>query len=205
MLFIPIDSILSPLVPPAFAGTYLPLILYTAKSLLVLTLLTLFWKSYDELKIPKINIGHIITTILFGAVVFILWINMTWPFASMGEAKAFDPYALPGMWVYLFIVIRIFGASVVVPVFEEIFWRSFILRYIIDPDFKSVKIGTFTWPSFIISSILFGLEHNLWLAGIMAGIFYNILLYRTKNLYYCIIAHGITNLALGLYVIKTGE
>ncbi|MGA7827253.1 MAG: CPBP family glutamic-type intramembrane protease [Geobacteraceae bacterium] len=52
---------------------------------------------------------------------------------------------------------------------------------------------------------MFGLEHNLFLAGIMAGIAYNLLLYRTKSLSACILAHGLTNLALGIYVLQTGK
>jgi len=101
--------------------------------------------------------------------------------------------------------IRILGAALVVPVFEAIFWRSLILRYIINPNFTQVRIGTFTLTSCLISSLLFGAEHHQWLAGIVAGLLYNALLYRTRHVTYCIFAHGLTNLLLGAYVIQTGK
>lgn len=205
MLFVGLFSIVDPLVDEETAIVFLTPAFYALKIASVVIALAFFRKTYNELTRFKVNSGHLITTLALSVVVFVLWINMDWPFAAMGEIHAYDPRLLPEGWLYPFITLRLFGASVVVPLFEELFWRSFILRYIIDPDFTSVKLGTFSWPSFVISSALFGLEHNLWLAGIMAGIFYNILLYRTKNLWYCILAHGVTNLALGIYVIKTGS
>jgi CAAX prenyl protease-like protein len=78
-------------------------------------------------------------------------------------------------------------------------------HYIINCDFEKVPIGHFTWPSFLISTALFGMEHNFFLAGMMAGVAYNLLLYYTRSLSQCIVAHAITNLALGIYVISTGK
>ena len=86
---------------------------------------------------------------------------------------------------------------------EELFWRSFFIRYLIGPDFSKVPIGMATWPSFLLTTVLFGLEHNLFFAGIMAGIAYNLLLYYTRSISHCIIAHGLTNLLLGIYVLTT--
>jgi len=53
--------------------------------------------------------------------------------------------------------------------------------------------------------VLFGLEHHLWLAGMMAGAVYTLLLYTTRRLWPCILAHAITNLMLGAHVLMTGE
>ena len=97
------------------------------------------------------------------------------------------------------------GAALVVPIFEELFWRSFLIRWIIDQDFKKVAIGQFTWISFVATVLLFGLEHNRWLVGLAAGAVYNGLLYQQKNLWPCIIAHAVTNLVLGIYVLQTGQ
>ena len=100
---------------------------------------------------------------------------------------------------------RIAGAVLVVPLMEELFWRSFLIRYIIDKNFDSVRMGTFTWASFLITAVLFGFEHNYILAGIMAGVFYNLLLYKTRSLAQCVLAHAVTNLALAIYVVSTGK
>jgi len=209
MLFIVIHDLLKPVLPEHISSLYLTPIIYTLKITVVGVLLIVFWKTYDELRQFKFKIEPVVLTAVAGVIVFILWINMDWGFATMAlDSKGVDvynPQKLSSSFYYLFIGIRLFGAAVVVPIFEELFWRSFIIRYIINPDFRSVRIGAFSWASFLISAALFGAEHHFWLAGIMAGLIYNLLLYRTRHLYYCIIAHGLTNLILGLYVIKTGN
>ncbi len=205
MLFILISDLCKTVLPENIADVWLIPIIYPVKIIAVAIVLIIYWKSYEELSITVLKAGHIIAALAAGVLVFVLWIHMDWNFATMGAPDSYDPNVLPLKWFYAFIIIRIFGASVIVPVFEEIFWRSFIIRYIINPDFLLVKIGTFTWVSFLFSSLLFGLEHHFWLAGIAAGIIYNIILYRTRDIWYCIVAHGITNFLLGIYVIKTGN
>lgn len=205
MLFILIQDMLLPLVPEAIAAVWLTPIIYTIKIVAVVGVLIYFWRSYDELRMEKIEAVNIVYAVVIGIVVFALWINMDWKFATIGTPAIYDPHKLSQNWFYAFAAIRMFGTSLVVPIFEEIFWRSFIIRYIINSDFASVKIGMFTWASFLISSLLFGLEHYFWLAGIMAGILYNVLLYKTKHINYCILAHGITNFLLGIYVLVTAS
>lgn len=204
MLFIALQGPIEALLDEETASVYLTPLFYALKITVVFLALLFFRKTYDELSFRGVSPGRLTFSLVAGLVVFMLWINMDWPFATLGDVKPYDPQLLPDKWLYPFIFIRILGAALIVPIFEELFWRSFILRYIINTDFTAVKIGTFTWPSFVISSILFGLEHHLWLAGIMAGIFYNLVLYRTRNLWCCIFAHGLTNLLLGIYVVKTG-
>jgi hypothetical protein len=59
---------------------------------------------------------------------------------------------------------------------EELFWRSFLIRYITDINFEKDPIGTFTWGSFLLTVVLFGAEHNYIYAGIMVGAVYNLIL-----------------------------
>jgi len=189
-----------------FPDPYL-LCLYPLKVLAVALVLFYFRHNYTEIRFRELLSPIIIFfASLIGAVVFILWINLDQPFATMGTLRGFDPNLFPaeGMRIFL-IVSRLAGAALVVPIMEELFWRSFLIRYISAPDFSKTPIGHFTWPSFLITTVLFGLEHNLFLAGMLAGIAYNLLLYRTKSLAACIFAHGLTNLALGIYVLQTGK
>lgn len=180
---------------------------YPVKTILVAVVLFLLWSRYTEIDIKeRISWKNLSIGLLAGVIVFFLWVNMDWRFATLSKPKEFNPFLFNNPFLfYLIISFRLFGASVVVPVFEEIFWRSFVIRYIVSPRFEDVPIGKFTWLSFIISSILFGLEHNLWLAGIMAGISYNLILYYTRSLAITIFSHGITNLLLGMYVLSTGN
>ena len=182
------------------------LYLYPIKALLVAALLLYFWREYSEIKWTDFkNIGHTLCSIVLGLLVFILWINMDWGFASLGQSSGYDPYlSHSDSSRYGLIAFRLFGAAIIVPIMEELFWRSFLLRYIINSNFNSIRIGTYTLSSFVIGSILFGLEHQLVLAGIMAGVAYSLLLYRTKSIAQCILSHAVTNLVLGFYVLQTG-
>ena len=88
----------------------------------------------------------------------------------------FDPGTLASIpWRWTFIVFRVMGAVLVVPVMEELFWRGFLIRWLVRDDFKGVPIGTFTGYSFGVTVLLFGAEHEQWLAGIICGALYNIL------------------------------
>ncbi|RQW85136.1 MAG: CAAX prenyl protease-related protein [Geobacter sp.] len=183
------------------------LFLYPIKVISVAILLFVLRKSYTEVTFREVFRPRIAFAALgVGICVFVLWINMDMKQAVMGTMRGFNVDLVEDDMVRIFLVLsRLAGAALVVPIMEELFWRSFLIRYIISPDFTKVPIGRFTWPSFLIASVLFGLEHNLFLAGIMAGLAYNLLLYRTRSLSACIVAHGVTNLALGVYVLQTGK
>ena len=205
ILIILLKDLLKPFSGEGISSAFAIPALYSVTTVSIVLILAWFWNSYDELEAPSYNIFNLFIALITGVIVFALWINMDWDFATMGKADGFNPYMLPSNVAIPFIAVRMFGTSLVVPIFEELFWRSFILRYFINSDFTALKLGTFSWSSFLISSLLFGLEHHLWLAGIMAGLLYNLLLYCTRNLCYCIFAHGVTNFLLGLYILNTGN
>ena len=181
--------------------------LYPLKALTVGGILFLFRKNYSELSIKDLaNIPQTLAACGVGLLVFVLWIMMDWTLGIGGTPQGFNPLNLPGRNTQIVLTaFRIAGAVLVVPLMEELFWRSFLIRYIIDKNFDTIRIGTFTWASFLITVVLFGLEHNYILAGIMAGIFYNLLLYKSRSLIQCVAAHAVTNLALAVYVILTGK
>ncbi|ODS32447.1 MAG: CAAX amino terminal protease self- immunity [Candidatus Scalindua rubra] len=193
--------------PMVTVAEYDSYIFYPVKTVLVAIVLLSLWNRYTEIDMRRVFSGkNLLIGFVAGAVVFVLWINMDREFATMSKSEGLNPFIIDNpLLLYLMISFRLFGATVVVPVFEEIFWRSFVIRYIISPRFEDVPVGKFTWPSFMISSILFGLEHNLWLAGIIAGVLYSMVLYRTKDLGTVIFAHAVTNLFLGIYVLSTGS
>lgn len=179
--------------------------LYPLKIGLVGLSLLWLWKRYDELRWREI--GRTRDTLLslgLGAAVFLLWINLDLPFATMGASQGFDPNQFGGLRLPM-IAVRLFGAAVIVPVMEELFWRSFLTRYLVDKNFTAVRHGTFTLFTFTATAVLFGLEHHLWLAGILAGAAYNYIYMRTGSVVQCVLSHGLTNLLLGGYVLATGQ
>lgn len=183
------------------------LYLYPVKAIIVALLLLMFLRQYEELRWSDYkNLSQTLSSLLVGLLVFVLWINMDWDFATIGESKGFNPTLIESDNVRNgLIFFRMFGAALVVPIMEELFWRSFLLRYIIDANFLAVRIGTYSLASFAFGSLLFGLEHNLVLAGIMAGVAYTLLLYWSKSICQCVLAHAVTNFALGIYVLQTAN
>jgi uncharacterized protein len=186
----------------------LDLWLYPIKTAAVLGLLVYFWPQYRELK-NSILSGpkEAVLTITVGLLVYMAWVRMDWSWAMQGDGAGdgYDPFRTGTATGIVLAGIRLFGASVVVPIMEELFWRSFLIRYLISSKFESVALGTFTVFSCAATVVLFGLEHDLWFAGIMAGVAYTGLLYYTKRLWPCIVAHAVTNFALGIHVLVTGE
>jgi len=177
------------------------------KAVVVGYLLYRFRKEYDDLDFKELSkIPTTLVVCCVGILVFMLWIHMDWTLGASSAPPGFIPKLLPGEAARIVMIFfRIAGAVLVVPLMEELFWRSFLIRYIIDTDFEKVRTGSFTWGSFLLTIALFGAEHNYIYAGIMAGVAYNLILYKTRSLAQCVLAHATTNLALSIYVVFTGK
>lgn len=178
--------------------------LYPAKIAVVVALLAMAWRHYHELAIPHLAAAQALTAIAVGIVVLVLWVNMDTGWMVVGTSPGFDPREA-GRIDWLLVAIRIAGAALVVPVMEELFWRSFLMRWIEASDFESVEPAQLGLKSFAISALLFGVEHNLWLAGVVAGAVYGFLYKRHRNLWSPILSHAVTNGLLGLWVVRTGN
>ncbi len=141
-----------------------------------------------------------------GLVVLVLWVLPEGHYPLLEQPKPFDPFEhYSRSTAFVWIGFRILGTALVVPIAEEYFWRGFLIRWLVKADFRSVPLGTFTWFSFLGTSLLFAVEHIQWLPGLAAGVLYNLLWYRTKSLKACIWAHGVTNLGLAIWVLTTGQ
>jgi len=105
---------------------------------------------------------------------------------------------------WLFIGVRIAGSALVVPCLEEVFYRSFVYRYIVKSDFLAVPLRHFAWVPFLATSALFGFAHAEWLAGILCGFAYQGLVIWKNRLGDAMTAHAITHFLLGLWVVGRG-
>lgn len=178
--------------------------LYPAKIALVAGLLALFWRQYGELKSFRLSPLSVLAALATGVVVLVLWINLSSGWMVVGSPAGYDP-RVDGRIDWLLVAIRIAGAALVVPIMEELFWRSFLMRWVASPDFESVAPARVGLKAFVITVVLFGFEHNLWLAGIVAGVAYSLLYMWHRNLWSPILAHAVTNGLLGLWVVQTGS
>lgn len=100
-----------------------------------------------------------------------------------------------------FLIVRLIGLAIVLPMMEEVFWRGFFMRYIIDAEFRKVPIGKVTPFAFCVVTVLFVLVHNEVLAALVWGIMINVLYWKTKNLWACVTMHVVTNFLLGIYIL----
>ena len=178
--------------------------LYPAKIAAVALLLALFWRQYHELRPLRLSATQALTALATGVVVLVLWVSLNADWMIIGSPSGFDPHR-QGRVDWLLVAIRIFGAALVVPLMEELFWRSFLMRWIVAPDFESVEPSQLGLKSFIVTVVLFGFEHNLWLAGVVAGAAYSLLYMRHRSLWSPILAHAVTNGLLGIWVVRTGN
>ncbi len=183
---------------------------YPLQTLLCAAVLLRFRSAYSR----WLNASGAIVGLLVGIVVFAEWISPQWLFqAAPRSAGGFNPHLLPpgagadGL-VYASVVgLRFARLVLVVPALEEIFWRGFLLRYLVREDFTSVPLGTFTWMSFGVVALGFMLEHSTpdWGAALVAGVLYNFVAIRSRSLPACILAHAVTNFLLGCYIMETRQ
>ena len=143
--------------------------------------------------------------ISIGIVVFLVWIALE-P-GLLDEAGLGQPEALasaPAGWSFFWMVFRVVGSVVTVPLAEELAFRGYLPRRLQAADFETVPLGRFSWLSFLLPSMLFGLLHGRWLAGTLAGMFYALALYRRRDLSEPVLAHAVTNALIATYVLLTG-
>jgi CAAX prenyl protease-like protein len=142
--------------------------------------------------------------VVVGVGVCVMWVGLDGFYPKFSQAGApWNPHAVFGRnsgMAWLFIAVRVLGSSLVVPPLEEVFYRSFIYRYLVKTDFQAMPMGRFHGLSFVITSAAFGFEHYQWLAGILCGMAYQWLVLRKQRLGDAMTAHAITNLLLGLWV-----
>ncbi|MGC4051944.1 MAG: CAAX prenyl protease-related protein [Paludibaculum sp.] len=154
-------------------------------------------------------------SVLIGIGVFLVWVapdvlfpgwRQHWLFQNpvFGELKTSLP--ADALTDNAALTMRVLRATLVVPIVEELFWRGWLMRWLIVPDFETVPLGAYTRSSFWLVALLFALEHGpYWDVGLMAGVAYNLWMIRTKRLSDLILCHAVTNGCLCLYILRTGQ
>jgi CAAX prenyl protease-like protein len=162
-----------------------------------------------------LRVRHLAATVAIGVAVFALWIAPDLLIPGYRHFRLFDN-AVTGRaatslsasatidWPVL--ALRMIRAVVIVPIVEELFWRAWLMRWLIDSDFQKVPLGKYTAFSFWTVAVLFASEHGpYWDVGLVAGIIYNWWMVRTRSLGDLILAHAVTNFVLSAYVIAAGK
>jgi CAAX prenyl protease-like protein len=179
---------------------------YVVKTIATAAALIFLWPHFTKIRWNGLWLG-----VLVGLLGTFQWIGMQLflqhHFAFFKPSPdAFNPLTHFGNRTEMiaFISVRMIGAVLVVPFMEELFWRDFLWRQVLAPnDFKLASVGEWAPAPLLIVSGLFATVHgNWWLTAIVWALMVGGLLVRTKSLGACIVAHAVTNLLLGIYVLR---
>ena len=163
--------------------------------------------------LASLRVTRPVASTLLGLAVFLVWVlpdqlvpgwRGHWLFTNplTGGPPAADgaaPAVLHDPWQ---LGLRVVRAAVLVPVVEELFWRSFLMRWLQQPVFEGVDPRRVGVRAVVLSTFVFMLAHTLWLAAIVAGLAYALLYRATGRLWTAVIAHAVTNGALGVWVVS---
>ncbi|HSI62308.1 MAG TPA: CAAX prenyl protease-related protein [Candidatus Saccharimonadia bacterium] len=196
---------------------------YPLQTAVIAVVLALGWRHYQFR--PWRGFG--LATAL-GAIGIVLWClpALAWQKLSaaghtipewcewFGVAKrtdGFDPsfFQSEPFWYPAAMAMRFIRLVVIVPLVEEIFWRGFLMRYLVadGDDFRKVPFGTHTWLSFAIVTAGVVIAHNPvdYLGALIWGCLVYFVAVRTKSLAACVLMHAVANLLLGIYVVVTRQ
>ncbi len=204
LLFLAVPGVVAPWFGgfSTFLGENPKLIVWPVQTFVCAALVLFYWREYEWgtrfEPLPAVGIG---------VLCLVLWLVPGYLRPGEPRVEGFNPNVLlhdPLLW-WLTIVARFVRLVIIVPIVEEIFWRGFLMRYLVNPEFEKVRFGTYTPLSFWVVAVLFALEHQQadWIGGVLAGILFGFVAVKTRSLTACIIAHAVTNLLLGLYVMGT--
>ncbi|MDI1276137.1 exosortase E/protease, VPEID-CTERM system [Methylobacter sp.] len=136
-----------------------------------------------------------------GTAVFIIWILLEPDIDSSKTALSQGLAELTSGSAAAWLVFRVLGSVITVPLAEELAFRGYLIRKLIAKDFENVPLVQFSWFSFMLTSVLFGLLHERWIAGTLAGMCYALALYRRGQIGDAVIAHMTTNALIAIFVL----
>ena len=202
-------SVLLPSPEPVLPGTFDSRWLYAGRAVIVGMVLIVLWRRFAELRNElRMAATEWVLAIASGAAVFVIWIYLDhgWMVIEAGAASGFDPRRYGSEQLHgPLTALRLIGLAIVVPIMEELFWRSFLMRWLEREDFLGVAPGSVGMRALAISSVLFAFEHSQWLAGLIAGAVYGWLYRRTGKLWVPIVSHAVTNATLGGWILATRD
>jgi len=172
-------------------------VIYPIKTIVVGALILWSWRL-----LPNLRPSAPLLSALVGVVAVILWIGLD-PFLVHYDQPLIgrNPFQLYSpIYAWILFGFRLLGIALIVPIMEELFWRGFLMRWLIQEDFTKVPLGTYQPISFFVTTAFFASVHDReWPLAVIVGLFYGFWFVRTKSLGNIMTAHGVTNLLLALY------
>lgn len=206
------QSATAPLASDRLASLILPFVVMMASGVVVTT----FWQQ-PELAYPYralVLIGVIWyfrkpilalewrldpLALFSGVAIGVVWaINGLWNVpANTALETQLAGYSALGLIIW--VVARVIGTSVLVPVIEELFFRGYIL--------KRLDLGGFALRllAMAVSSGLFALLHDRWLEAFAAGMVFAWLTLRSGRLGDAIVSHAVANALIAVVALLSGN
>lgn len=175
--------------------------LYPVRVIAAVCVLWVFRRHYT-------NLGWTMSwrAVAIGCGTFAVWVALVPSGPSSADQWPAALRSVPVHWAAAWLVLRVVGYTITVPLVEELAFRGYLTRRLMGEDFNRLPIGLFSWSSFAISSVLFGALHGgLWLAGTIAGMTFALALYQRRALGDAVLAHATTNGLIAVYVFATGR
>ena len=180
---------------------------YTARVVVVALVAWRYRATWRDFR-PLPTAATTALAVLIGVIVWGLWIGLDGLYPALpflGTRVAFDLSVMSPASRWAFVAVRMLGLVVLVPLIEELFWRSFLIRWLIDQEFERVPIGRITPVAGVVTSVSFALVHPEWLPALLTGALWVWLLAKTRSLGACLVSHATANFVLGLYVIAAAD
>jgi CAAX prenyl protease-like protein len=149
-----------------------------------------------------------------GLVIAALWMGPFLLFPSLerpAPSEGFDPTLFGAGREGFALAVRLVGFACVTPFMEELCVRSVLLRLVdvIDGDmnFRKLPLGVVAWRSVVVTVLWFTFTHVPWEWGVaaVAGVIFNLWLYRRRHIGAVIVAHAVANAAIWLAVVLGPE
>ena len=193
---------------------------YPLQTLVTLACIAFWWRNYT---FGPLTAKHAAWAVGVGIVGIILWLLPSWLVVHgyAGECKwlgfvsrdkdGFDPTLWedrPGLY-WSVILLRFLRMTVAVALAEELFWRGFLWRLISEPyrDFHQGAFGQWRWQALAATVVMFAAAHmgpDFMVAAVWC-LLVSWLYVRTRSVGACIIAHAVSNLILGIYIMVTKQ
>lgn len=180
-----------------------------AQVLIAIGILVFFRKVYVE-HFP-IRLSPL--SVVVGVVGVVLWVGVCQLnleprlLAMLGfdfSRPSFNPFTIEDNSVrILFLTMRFTVLALIVPIVEELFLRGWLVRWVHDPSWEKVGLTGLSLNALLAASIYGVATHPS--EAIAAFLWFGMvtwLMNRTGNLWDCVVAHAVTNLLLGIYVMQ---
>ncbi len=196
------------------AAPYLPLV-QPWESIVRVGILVAALVAFSGSLIRTVRVQHAVGSVLLGVAVCAMWVapdllvpgwRSHWLFQNSLTGSITNSIAPADLADPLVVTLRMVRATLLVPILEELFWRGWLPRWIVNPNWQTVPLARYTTMAFVASSVLFALEHGpYWEVGLLCGLIYNWWFWKTKSLGDIVLVHAVTNGALSAYVFATGK